>query len=131
MGSTSPNGNTDGGRKYSAVADMDGTGPVIEAGELLHIVGSYNSETNMMKLYLNGMLLAQADFGNGQYSLGSQNDTVIGIGNNPQYNGECLSSYANYELYEAKIYNVALTDEQVAQEYWNCIDNLFTEAENE
>ena len=28
--------------------------------------------------------------------------------------------------------NVALTDEQVAQEYWNCIDNLsVTEAENE
>ena len=131
MGSTSPNGNTDGGRKYSAAVDMNGSGPVISAGELLHIVGSYDSKTNMMKLYLNGMLLAQADFGNGNYSLGSQNDTVIGIGNNPQYNGECLSSYANYELYEAKIYNVALTDEQVAQEYWNCIDNLFTEAENE
>ena len=43
-----------------------------------------------------------------------------------------LSRYADYELYEAKIYNTALTDEQVAQEYWNCIDNLLvTEAENE
>ncbi|MBQ8146413.1 MAG: MBL fold metallo-hydrolase [Clostridia bacterium] len=131
MGSTSPNSNTDSGRKYSAVADMDGSGPVIEAGELLHIVGSYNSETNMMKLYLNGMLLCEADFGTGEFNGGSGDDTVIGIGYNPQYSGECISSYTDYELYEAKIYKVALTDEQVAQEYWNCIDNLFTEAGNE
>ncbi len=131
IGSTNPNSNTDSGRNYSAAAPMTGSSPVVEAGELLHIVGSYDSETNKMKLYLNGMLLAEADYGTGGYKYGAKDDTVIGIGYNPQYDGECLSSYANYELYEAKIYNVALTDEQVAQEYWNCIDNLFTEEVNE
>lgn len=130
MGSTKRNGQSDSDN-YSSAAEMAGSGPVVEAGELLHIVGSYDSETNMMKLYLNGMLLCEADYGDGEYRYGSGDDTVIGIGYNPQYSGECLSQYANYELYEAKIYNVALTDEQVAQEYWNCIDNLFTEAQNE
>ena len=130
MGSTKRNSQSDSDN-YASAAEMAGSGPVVEAGELLHIVGSYDSNTNMMKLYLNGMLLCEADYGDGEYRLGGGDDTVIGIGYNPQYSGECLSSYTNYELYEAKIYNVALTDEQVAQEYWNCIDNLFTEAVNE
>ena len=130
MGSTKPNDNSDGSN-YSATAYMGGIEPVISAGELLHIVGSYDSATNMMKLYLNGLLICEANYGDGEYRFGAGDDTVIGIGYNPQYSGECLSSYANYELYEAKIYNVALTNEQVAQEYWNCIDNLFTEAVNE
>ena len=130
IGSTKPNENADGSN-YSAVADMGGVSPVITAGELLNSVGSYDSATNMMKLYLNGMLLCSANYGSGEYRLGGSDDTVIGIGYNPQYSGEVLSQYTTYELYEAKIYNVALTDEQVAQEYWNCIDNLFTEAENE
>ena len=85
-----------------------------------------------MKLYINGILVASEDYGEGSFLGGQGSDYVIGIGYNPQYNGECLSSYADYELYEAKIYNVALSEEQVAQEYWNCIDNLsVTEAENE
>ncbi len=135
IGSTKPNENVDNGNKYSAAADMNGSSPIAEAEKLLHIVGSYDSKTNMMKLYINGMLVSQADFGSGSYCGGSDDDTVIGIGYNPQYNDqsqEILSRYADYELYEAKIYNTALTDEQVAQEYWNCIDNLLvTEAENE
>lgn len=135
IGSTSPNENVDSGRRYSAAADMDGSYPIAEEDKLLHIVGSYDSETNMMKLYVNGMLVSQADFGSGSYQGGSEDDTEIGIGYNPQYNEgdvEAISKYADYELYEAKIYNVALTDEQVAQEYWNCIDNLLVaEAGNE
>ena len=135
IGSTSPNENVDGGKKYSAAADMNGSYPIAEEDKLLHIVGSYDSKTNMMKLYVNGMLVSQADFGSGSFSYGSGDDTEIGIGYNPQYNEdniEAISKYADYELYEAKIYKVALTDEQVAQEYWNCIDNLLVaEAGNE
>ncbi len=129
MGSTKPNSNSVG--NYSAAADMNGVGPIVTEDTLLHIVGSYDSATNMMKLYLNGILLCSMEYGEGDYKLGNGDDTVIGIGHNPQYSGEVLSQFTNYELYEAKIYEVALTDDQVAQEYWNCIDNLFTEAENE
>ena len=132
IGSTSPNANSDGGEgkgNYSAVVNMNGDEPLAVAGELLHVVGSYNSDTNMMKLYINGILVAEADFGPGDMKLGNDNDCVIGIGHNPQYSGEDISSYTNYELYEAKIYNTALTDEQVAQEYWNCIDALMAKGE--
>ena len=38
-----------------------------------------------------------------------------------------MSSYAGYELYDARIYDCALTDEQVAQQYWNTIDTLLKE----
>jgi len=130
IGSTKPNSNGTGA--YSSTSDMNGSTPLAIAGDLLHVVGTYNKDTNMMKLYINGILVASADYGEGSFKGGSGNDYIIGICHNPQYSGEGISSYANYELFDAKIYNTALTDEQVAQEYWNCIDNLFTEeAENE
>ena len=130
IGSTRPNSNGTGA--YSSTSNMNGSEPLAIAGDLLHIVGSYDKETNTMKLYINGILVASADYGEGSFKGGAGNDYVIGIGYNPQYDSEELSTYANYELFDAKIYNTALTDEQVAQEYWNCIDNLFeAEAENE
>lgn len=129
IGSTYPNANSDSGEgkgNYSAVTPMnDLSFPVAEASSLLHIVSTYDSKSNMMRLYINGILVASADYGTGSFKGGSRTDYVVGIGYNPQYSGEEISSYANYELYDAKIYNEALTDEQVAQEYWNCIDNLF------
>lgn len=129
IGSTVPNANSDGGAgkgNYSAVTPMNTLSfPVIEADTLVHIVSTYDKETNTMKLYINGILVASADYGTGSFKGGSKADYVVGIGYNPQYGNEEISSYADYELYEAKIYNTALTAEQVAQEYWNCIDNLF------
>ncbi len=132
IGSTNSNANSDAGAgrgNYSAAVSMNGDAPIATANDLLHIVGSYDSNTNMMKLYINGILVAEADFGEGNMKLGSQNDCVLGIGYNPQYSSEEISSYANFELFEARVYDVALTDEQVAQQYWNCIDNLLVTEE--
>jgi hypothetical protein len=132
IGSTKPNVNSDAGEgkgNYSAAVPMNNLSmTVAEAGELLHIVTVYDKETNMMKLYINGILAASEYFGEGGFNDGEGNDFVFGIGYNPQYNEnniEAISRYANYEVYEAKIYNSALTGTQVAKEYWNCIDNIF------
>jgi len=134
IGSTSPNGNRDGSN-YSAVVPMNGTAPIAEPGKPLHLVATYNAETKMMALYINGALIAETSYGEGDYRGGANGngpDYTLGIGYNPQWNGECLSSYTDYDLFDAKIYDEALTKEQVAQEYWNSVDNLFrTEAENE
>ena len=116
---------------YSAAAPMNGDAPVVVADELLHIVGIYDHNTNMLRLFVNGVLISECSYGDGNFGQGSGNDYVIGIGYNPQYGGECMSEFAGYELYEARIYDCALTDAEVAQQYWNCIDNLLTEAENE
>ena len=134
IGSYRANSFTDnGGGNYSAATEMDHSGPAPEAGELLHIVGSYNANSNVMKLYINGKLISEANYGDGAYRPGTSGDNfVLGIGYNPQYNAdnkEAISKYADYELYEAKIYDSALTDEQVAQEYWNCIDTLLKEVQ--
>ena len=113
---------------------MEEDGPIPEANKLLHIVGVYDKATNQMKLYLNGRLVGAADYGTGSFKGGEKDDFVLGIGYNPQYNNdniEAISKYVDYEIYEARIYAKALTDEQVAQQYWNCIDNLFKEAGNE
>ena len=133
VGSTNANSFSDkaGSGNYSAAAPMNGDAPVISADELLHIVGIYDNESNMLKIFINGVLLSECSYGDGSFRQGSGNDFVIGIGYNPQYSGECLSTYAGYELYEARIYDCALTDEEVAQQYWNTIDNLLKEAVNE
>lgn len=133
VGSTNANSFSDspGYGNYSAAAPMNGDAPVISAEELLHIVGIYDNESKMLRIFINGVLISECNYGNGSFRQGSGNDYVIGIGYNPQYNGECLSSFAGYELYEARIYDCALSDEEVAQQYWNCIDNLLKEAVNE
>ena len=129
LGSNSGNSQSDNKGSYSAAVNMSSNGPEVAANELLHIVGSYNSQTNKMKLYINGILIADVDYGSGQWKAGEKNDLALGIGYNPQYPSEEIASYTDYELYEARIYSCALTDEQVAQQYWNCIDKLLTEAE--
>ena len=134
VGSTHANSFSDkpGTGNYSAAAPMNGDAPVVITDALLHIVGIYDHQSNMLRLFVNGVLISECDYGDGNFREGQGNDFVIGIGYNPQYGGECLSSYAGYELYEARIYDTALTNEQVAQQYWNCIDNLFeTEAGND
>ena len=134
VGSTHANEFSDkpGSGNYSAAAPMNGDAPVITTDSLLHIVGIYDHQSNMLRLFINGVLISECTYGDGDFRQGSGNDYVIGIGYNPQYGSECMSSYAGYELYDARIYDCALTDEQVAQQYWNCIDNLFeTEAGND
>ena len=133
VGSTNANEFSDkpGSGNYSAAAPMNGDYPVITAETLLHIVGVYDSETNMLRLFINGVLISECNYGTGSFRNGSGNDFVLGIGYNPQYGSECLSSYAGYELYEARIYSSALSDEEVAQQYWNSVDNILKEAGNE
>ena len=129
LGSNNGNSQSDNPGSYSSAVPMKDDGPSAVANELLHIVGSYNALTNEMKLYVNGVLIAEVDYGSGQWKAGEENDLTLGIGHNPQYSDEEIASYTDYELYEARIYGDALTDEQVAQQYWNCIDKLLTEAE--
>ena len=129
LGSNSGNSQSDNKGSYSAAVNMSSNGPEVAANELLHIVGSYNAQDNRMRLYVNGVCIADVDYGSGTWKAGEKNDLTLGIGYNPQYPTEEISSYTDYELYEARIYNSALSDEQVAQQYWNCIDNLLTEAE--
>ncbi|MBQ8739000.1 MAG: MBL fold metallo-hydrolase [Clostridia bacterium] len=129
IGST--NRNSNGSGNYSSTSDMSGTQPLAYAGAPIHIVGSYDKATNLMSVYINGILVASADYGTGEFLGGSGRDYVLGICYNPQYSNEDLGSTTNYELYEARIYDTALTSEQVAQQYWNCVDNLLVEGTNE
>ena len=131
VGSTHANSFSDkpGTGNYSAAAPMNGDAPVVITDTLLHIVGIYDHQSNMLRLFVNGVLISECSYGDGDFRYGDGNNFVIGIGYNPLYGGECLGTYAGYELYEARIYDCALTDEQVAQQYWNTIDTLLKEAE--
>ena len=105
-------------------------GPVyLEAGRILHCVGTYNKETNLLSVYLDGQLGSTGSYGNGNFKLGGGFEDVLGIGINPAYPSE---SYAvngdEFRVVGARLYKTTLTDEQVAEEYANCIAALTGEA---
>lgn len=95
---------------------IDGVGYVqckssqtLSVREKTRITGKYDG-TNL-SLYINGKLAARnAQTG----TIGTpQNNTVIAIGVNPSGN-KAEEKFANINVYSAKVYDVALTDEEIA-----------------
>ena len=85
-----------------------GTGATYKyENEVIHMIGTYDGAT--VKLYINGVLAQQQS---GTYRPNTQ--TTLRMGN--EYN---RSYYGNFDLYSMKLYNVALTQEQVVQHYNN------------
>ncbi len=83
-----------------------------------HIVMSYSNMYNELKLYVNGDLVAVEDASSGDYttSLGD-----IGIGLSQTFDNEFLADYTNMELYSARIYERAISHNEVLQNY--AVDN--------
>lgn len=85
-----------------------GTSKSITVGEKTRITGTYDG-TNM-SLYINGKLEAQkAQTG---IIKSPRNGTVMGIGVNTVGN-TAQNSFANINVYSAKVYDIALTEEEI------------------
>lgn len=83
----------------------------LNVGEKTRITGTYDG-TNI-SLYINGKLeLQKAQTGKIRKP---SNNTVMAIGTNPGGNIG-TDAFANINVYSAKVYNVALTQEQIANE---------------
>lgn len=112
---------------YAGAAKQDaGEGPVwLDPGRILHCVGTYNKETNMLSVYLDGVLASTGSYGDGEFNLGGGFEDVLGIGINPAYPSESYAvSGDEFRVVGARLYKTTLTEEQVAEEYANCIASL-------
>jgi len=92
----------------NGISDMDsGDGNALVPGEWTHVVMIHDGAKD--KIYWNGAVVAEKEVA------GDLNDTdkAFGIG----YNPIDVSNYFNGQLDEVQIYNVALTDQEVADLY--------------
>ena len=99
------------------------------SGETYNIFGTFNYPTNVLNLtyvnnpsnnkafiYLNGVKVKESSSTTGSYTYASTIGN-IGINKAQIYGGNYATSYANMDVYSAKIYNKALTDEEVLHNY--------------
>ncbi len=86
-------------------------------GQIEHVVGVYDKETNKLYLYHNGLLISSGDFGTGSFREGSMIADTLGIGMNVAYTSENIGAKTEYRVVDANIYDRALTAEEVAGAY--------------
>lgn len=123
IGTTKPNAisNANYSMVQHGIASM---GAKIDGNRVAHVVGTYDKSTNMMNLYYNGVLVAKYIYGNGNFKIGSAIYNKLGIGRNVSSMSEALADQTDYTVLRSRVYFVALTDKQVAAEYYDCIDSL-------
>ena len=83
-----------------------------QANNIYHVIATYDGTTE--KIYVNGVLVDQISV-SGSITAPVEN-TVVSIGSNPVGSEIGTALYKGY-VYSAKIYNRALTEEEVLQNY--------------
>lgn len=96
---------TNGGRYYR--------GNVVGGGVVNHIIGTYDAASNTLAVYKNGVLITTT-----KYTQGYTAEDVLNLGSTG------FNSKSGYTVLGARVYDVALSGEQVAATYWNAIDSL-------
>ena len=99
------------------------------SGETYNIFGTFNYPTSILNLtyvnnpsnnkafiYLNGVKVKESSSTTGSYTYATSIGN-IGINKAQIYGGNYVTSYANMNVYSAKIYNKALTEEEVLHNY--------------
>lgn len=132
VGNSSNTGTYSNGNYASAIKmDLENVGNIVTGKNVAHVVGTYNPETNMLRVYQNGVLISE-----GKYSDDNNKDAFkyangdhasfneLGIGMNACYPSEAVAAQTGYTVIRSRVYDECLDENQVAAEYWNCIAEL-------
>ena len=90
---------------YGNPDDLAGTDTIGNDGNWHYYAGTYNSQTGVRKLYVDGWLVAQ-ESGNGPYNLAMYSHLIIG--GIDAWPGNSFGSFSTFEIYDVRIYNAAL-----------------------
>ncbi|MBO4326734.1 MAG: hypothetical protein J5950_05650 [Clostridia bacterium] len=121
VGSTAQDGTYPGSGYIYAQTNDASQGAKIEAGKLVHVLGIYDAEAGKVKIYYNGELKSEGDFGSGEFNMASTRSGVLGIAYNASFATETLGRLTEFTVVKARVYRQALTDEQVRTVYENCL----------
>ena len=83
---------------------------------ILNLTYVNNPSNNKVFIYLNGVKIKESSSTTGSYEYATSIGN-IGINKAQIYGGNYTTSYANMDVYSAKIYNKALTEEEVLHNY--------------
>lgn len=104
------------GSKYVS-SNHNSNANALTAGKFSHVVGTYDNDTNVMTLYIDGQFIGSGTYGTGSFEKGSSTVGHIGIGTNIAALGESLDDDMNYAFADARVYKGALSQEQVIERY--------------
>lgn len=121
VGSTTQDGTYPGSGYIYAQTNDASQGTKIEAGKLVHVLGMYDAENGMVRLYYNGELASEGEFGTGKFNMAGTHSGKLGIGINASYQTERLGNVTAFTIVKARVYRQALTAEEVAAVYQNCV----------
>ncbi len=124
VGSTTQDGTYPGSGYIYAQTNDASQGTKIEAGKLVHVVGMYDVENGMVRLYYNGELASEGTFGTGKFNMAGTSSGKLGIGINASYQTERLGNVTAFTIVKARVYRQALTAEEVAAVYQNCVKSV-------
>ena len=96
----------------SAYQDVSSS-EVLTTDQIYHIIGTYDGKT--LKLYLNGKLIKSLAVEGTMVDPKLNNVMALGVNVNPTINS--YADYANMNVYACRIYNRALTEEEVQHNY--------------
>lgn len=107
---------------YAAVAPMEyETGNHIETQKMVHLIATYDNQTNKLNLYRDGVLINSGSYGTGDFKIGSALYNELGIGVNISYLSESLGKYTEYTVVTAKLYDQCLSANQISAEFDSCV----------
>ena len=131
MGNTAKSANTYYNDNYAFAANPNTTNSCnIPVGKTVtHVVATYDKEAGMLKVYENGVLVSEGTYNNPELYKAHGADYAqffnqIGIGANIAAPHEAISRESGYTVIKSRIYDETLSAEQVASEYWSCIEEL-------
>ena len=114
------------GSYSSAMYYMYSDGGNVPGGKnVVHILGSYDPVDNMLRVYINGVLISEGTYGSkDNFKLAAQTNSSfneLGIGINTAYPSEAIGAFTGYTVLRSRIYDTCLTQDQISAEYWDCV----------
>lgn len=104
------------------------TSQLFDLKKLVHIAVQYDPATNELKLFYNGELVQASGYGTSAYLQGKADWSVLGIGQNVSYLSESLGKSGAFSVLDARIYDKAISNEQIMNSYLDTFDAVKTGA---
>jgi len=117
------------GNPFFAIATIDGTWRRVESSEVVpknkwFLLTATFSENGQLKLYMNDELIAQTSFSPQQWAPATEVPIEIARNSKSEYSGIFPMGVINGLIDQSRMYNRALTDEEIQQYYQSTSNNL-------